>query len=433
MARNGDRIVDADGHVLEPPRGMVEHAPARFRERIWQIVVKPDGSEWLHYDGHERPATGMALAGAGGMTPAERERVRRGEVRYSEVRAGAFAPRPRLADMDAEGIEQAVLYPTMLLGLPALADAEFAEVQADAYNAWLTEYCRAAPRRLFAVGVVPQQDVGRAVRVIRRARELGHVAIFLRPNPSVGGRKLNDPVYDPLWQTCEELELPVGLHPFLAPDLPGACRALGYHALRAEGVEMPADDGVSPVRGIANIFFSQALSNPFDMMETLTLLLCGGVLERFPRLRVIFLEANGGWIVPWLERLDHHYEIFRWDVPWLRMKPSEYFRRQCWISFDPDESTLAFTARSPLVGADRIIWASDYPHPDAKIPGVVGELREATASLDAAARARVLGLNAAELYRLPPPANGGSSVPDPKSVAKVGGGSAALARRDDEE
>jgi predicted TIM-barrel fold metal-dependent hydrolase len=87
----------------------------------------------------------------------------------------------------------------------------------------------------------------------------------------------------------------------------------------------------------------------------------------------------------------------------MKMKPSEYFRRQCWISFDPDESTLAFTARSPLVGADRIIWASDYPHPDAKIPGVVDELREATATLSDAERARILGLNAAELYGLPAP------------------------------
>ena len=88
----------------------------------------------------------------------------------------------------------------------------------------------------------------------------------------------------------------------------------------------------------------------------------------------MFLEANGGWLVPWLERLDHHAKKFCWDVPWLKMLPSEYFRRQCWISFDPDESMLAFTANSPLCGADRIIWASDYPHPDAKFPGVTEEL-----------------------------------------------------------
>ena len=395
-------IVDADGHVLEPPTGMAERAPAKFRDRIWQIVTRPDGSEWLRYNGGERPANGLALAGAGGMSAAERERARRGEMKYSEVRAGAFRPLPRLADMDGDGIEQAVLYPTLLLGLPALHDSEFAEAQANAYNEWLAEYCAAAPNRLFGVAAVPHQDLARAVRVIRRARELGLVGVFLRPNPSVDGKKFNDPIYDPIWRTCEELGLPVGLHPFLAPDMPGACRALGFYELKAEGVEMARTDEASPIRHLANIFFSQAISNPFDMMETLTVMICGGVLERFPRLRLIFLEANGGWIVPWLERLDHHYEVFGWDVPWLRMKPSEYFRRQCWISFDPDESALAFTARSPLVGADRIIWASDYPHPDAKVPGVVDELREATASLDAPARARILGENAAALYGLPP-------------------------------
>ena len=103
----------------------------------------------------------------------------------------------------------------------------------------------------------------------------------------------------------------------------------------------------------------------------------------------------------WLERLDHHFEVFRWDVPWLQLKPSEYFRRQCYISFDPDESTLAFTAGHSLVGANRIIWASDYPHPDAKFPGVVRELHEATAALPDAARARILGENARAIYHLP--------------------------------
>jgi len=401
MQQNGVRIVDADGHVLEPPTGMAEYAPQKFRERIWHIVTRPDGTEWLHFNGHERPTRGMALAGAGGMSPEDRARAMRGEMKYSEVRAGAFAPTPRLADMDGEHIMQAVLYPTMLLGLPGLPDAEFAEVQARAYNEWLAAYCAAAPTRLFGVGAVPHQDIARAVRAVHHAKESGLVGVFMRPNPSVDGRKFNDPIYDPIWAACQEADLPVGLHPFLAPDMPGACTALGYHKIKAEGVEMETIDPASPVRNMANIFFSQAISNPFDMMETLTVMICGGVLERFPRLKLIFLEANGGWIVPWLERLDHHYEIFRWDVPWMKMKPSEYFRRQCWISFDPDESTLAFTARSPLVGADRIIWASDYPHPDAKIPGVVDELRAAVASLTAAEQARILGLNSAELYRLP--------------------------------
>src|SRR2546428_9390655 len=225
------------------------------------------------------------------MSAADRERARRGEMKYTEVRAGAFRPLPRLVDMDTDGIEQAVLYPTVLLGLPAFDAAEFAEARADAYNEWLAEYWAAAPERLFGVGVVPHQDLARAVRVIRRARELGLVGVFLRPNPSVDGKKFNDPVYDPIWRTCEELDLPVGLHPFLAPDMPGACRALGFYELKAEGVEMARTDAASPIRHMANIFFSQAISNPFDMMETLTVMICGGGLEPLSPPALLFRRA----------------------------------------------------------------------------------------------------------------------------------------------
>ena len=395
-------VIDADGHVLEHPNGMLRHAPAKFRERIWHIETRADGSEWLHFNGGSRPAGALALAGTAGMSLEDRQRALAGKMRYGDVRPGAFDPGPRLPDMDVEGITQSVLYPTMLLGLPSIDDAEFAEVQANAYNEWLAEFCSYAPKRLFGVGVIPTQDVERAVRTTRRAKELGHVGIFMRPNPAIGERKFIDPIYDPIWQTCQDLELPIGFHPFLAPDMPGACRALGYGAMRASGVSYGKDSSpANPINNMGNVFFSQALSNPFDMMECVALLCAGGVLERFPRLTVLILEANGGWIAPWLERLDHHYEIFRWDVPWLKMKPSEYFRRQCYISFDPDESTLAFTAQHPLVGASRIIWASDYPHPDAKFPGVVEELEEAAESLPAAQRAQIFGTNARNLYHLP--------------------------------
>ena len=96
----------------------------------------------------------------------------------------------------------------------------------------------------------------------------------------------------------------------------------------------------------------------------------GGICERHPNLRVAFLEGTGGWIVPMLQRFDHQFEIFgSSDQTTL---PSEVFARQCMISFDPDEVALAFTAEH--LGAEKILWASDYPHPDAKIPGVVAEL-----------------------------------------------------------
>ena len=133
-------------------------------------------------------------------------------------------------------------------------------------------------------------------------------------------------------------------------------------------------------------------------MASIAFITAGGVCERFPDAKFIFLEANGGWLVPWLERLDHHCRKYQWEVEDLSMLPSEYFRRQCWISFDPDEAMLAMTAQSPLVGADRIIWASDYPHPDAKFPGVTEELTEALEDLDLEQKRQITSESALALY-----------------------------------
>jgi predicted TIM-barrel fold metal-dependent hydrolase len=142
----------------------------------------------------------------------------------------------------------------------------------------------------------------------------------------------------------------------------------------------------------------QGLGNALDVMVAMGWFVAGGICERYPKLIVAFLEGSGGWCASMLERLDHHIEVF--GSRYQKTPPSEVFRRQCYISFDPDEEALAYTANSRYVGADRIIWASDYPHPDAKIPGVVRELEEATESLTDDHRRLIFGDNAARLYGL---------------------------------
>ncbi|MHB8669126.1 MAG: amidohydrolase family protein [Acidimicrobiales bacterium] len=399
------RFVDADGHVLEHPTGMVEHAPASWRERIWHIETDGDGEEWIVMDGHRSHANVFALAGAAGMSDEERSLALEGKLRYTEVCPAAFNAGPRLADMSTDGIDVSVLYPTMMLWIAGYPGVEFAEMQSRAYNDWLDDHVRQGAGRLFGVAVIPQQDPERAAAEIRRVADLpGIVGAFIRPNPT-SGKQLNDERYDPIWRAASDTGLALGLHPALSSDLPGACEGLRLDQL---GLDTPLGRGeIKPQPGLLgtkgafdNMFFTQAIANPVDMMTAMTFLIGGGVCERFPDLRLVFLEANGGWVVPWLERLDHHAKEFFWDVPWLKMKPSEYFRRQCWISFDPDESTLAFTATSPLCGADRIIWASDFPHPDAKFPGTTAELTEAIESLSLADQRRIAGENAVELYDL---------------------------------
>jgi predicted TIM-barrel fold metal-dependent hydrolase len=229
------------------------------------------------------------------------------------------------------------------------------------------------------------------------------VAFMLRPNPTADWKPFNHPVYDVLWRAASESGMPVALHPFAAADLPGACLGLRINYLGTSAIPMAGGATDSELEGSVNFdntFFTQGIANPFDMMNSMAFLLAGGVCERFPDLKFVFLEANGGWLVPWLERLDHQAAVYSWDVPSITMEPSAYFRRQCWISFDPDESALAFTANSPLCGADRIVWASDYPHPDAKYPGVTNELAEAIQSLTEEQQRQIAGENTAALYGL---------------------------------
>jgi uncharacterized protein len=397
MADTALDFIDSDGHVLEHPSGMLDYAPKGFEDRIWHIETDADGQEWCVYGGERMHANGLALAGTAGMTLEEREKAQRGELRYTEVRPAAYNAKARLADLDTDGITQSIVYPTMLLGIAGVKDAEFAAAQCRAYNDWLSDHVSEGGGRLFGVAIVPQQDLDRAVAEIRRvAGKPGIVGIMLRPNPTEDWKPLSHQVYDPLWTAASDTGLTVGFHPFLMADLPGACLGLRINWLGVS--EMPP--GTNSTSNIDNLYFTQAISNPFDMMSTVAFMLAGGVCQRFPEMRVVFLEANGGWIVPWLERLDHHYEIFSWDVPELREEPSAYFRRQCWISFDPDESTLAFTANSPLVGADRIVWASDYPHPDAKFPGVTEELAEAMEGLSGRQQAQIAGESCRALYRI---------------------------------
>jgi len=400
MTETALEFVDADGHVLEHPTEMLDFAPRSYRDRIWHVETDGDGVEWMVMDGERLPAAGLSLAGTAGMSAVDRDRALAGKLRYTEVRPAAFDARARLVDLDADGIDVSVLYPTYLLGIQGHPDAEFADVQCRAYNDWLSDHVAKGAGRLFGVAVVPQQDIDRATAEIRRVAGLpGIVGVLLRPNPSAEWKHFHDRVYDPLWEAASECDLPIGLHPYLDARLPGACLGLRVNRVRPSS---PWTDERSPATvGIDNVFYSQAISNPVDMMTAMTFLLAGGVCERFPGLRIVFLESNGGWLIPWLERLDHHYEVFRWDVPDAKLKPSEYFRRQCWISFDPDESTLAFTAASPLCGADRILWASDYPHPDAKFPGVTDELREAFGSLSIGDQKSIAGGNARRLYALP--------------------------------
>ena len=370
MTSRSGLVVDADGHVLEP-RQAWSALPEDHRPRITR-----DAHGYEHVVVGDKEILAAPLGNL--ATPGARFDDPHAFRSLDEAHPGGSDPRARLADMDAEGIDQAVLFPTVGLYFWALDDPRAALSIARAYNDWLASYCAEDPGRLFGAAMIPVQDPAAAAVELRRAREeLGFVAAFVRPNPCCG-RSLSDRAYDPIWEAAEACAMTIAVH-------------------EGSSVIVPTLGSDRPF----NPLVLHAVSHSFEEMLACAQLIAFGVLERHPSLRVVFLESSGGWVPFWLERLDEQGEGFGGFCPELRLAPSEYFARQCWISYEIDEHTLP--ALAPFIGERRIVWGSDYPHHDATFPGAVSTLRRTIAPLASEVQAMVLGTNAAELYRLPPP------------------------------
>ena len=362
-------VIDSDGHVLEPPDFWRTYIDPQYRDRAPELFVDTDGRERLRVEGKVLGGpTGLGLVGAIGARQGEASI----KIKYTEGRKGGFDPHARIPDMDLDGIDAVFLYPSLGLFSGAVEDPQLAAAMCRAYNRWLADYCRPYPDRLFGVAMLPMQSVELAIEEMRYARkELGMRGGFLRPN-RYNGRMLDDPAYEPFWAEAQELDFAIGLH-----EGTGGMPAVGVDRFKGLGAK-------------------HIVSHTMEMMLACLSLIWGGVCERFPKVRFAFLESGGGWIAPWLDRMDRHFDdksLFN-DSP-LRIRPSEYFQRQCWISFEPVEGSLAHLAE--YLGPHKILWATDYPHPDGFFPGAPAMIAEKLAERD---RRKVLAESAMQFYKL---------------------------------
>ena len=368
------RIIDADGHIVEPRSLWEDYAEPQFRDRMIQVRRNRDGGDelWINDENRSRPSLPVAASMTpGGLSDLDRAR----KLTWDDILPGGYDPHARIKVMDEEGIDVAVLYPSLWLLYGDLTDPQLAAAACRAYNNWLADFCKPFPKRLFGVAPMPIQDVDEAVREMRRVvRDLGFKAVFVRPNP-FNGRRLNDPAYDPFWREAQELDVPVAVHGSFGTRMP----------------TMGGDRYHDP-------FFFHMVCHPFEQQAACMDIVCGGVLARFPKLTVGFLESGIGWLGYWLDRMDSHYEKMGTYVPWLKRKPSEYFADRCYISMDPDESTLK--AMIDLGVERNVLWGSDYPHFDCTYPGVVREVTRALGKLPDSARDNILTQNALRFYRL---------------------------------
>jgi len=362
---NSFPTVDADGHLEENhidwksrlPDNYKNKAPERRNSGNGQLRTIIEGKAW------PRPS-GLGI-GVGG--PYSRPHPRR---------PGMTDPKARLLDMDGERIDVAVLFGAGLAGtLPALDDARLAAALATARNSWLAEYCAENPKRIKGTAALAQQDINASVEELcRSVKELGFVGASLFPN--VRGRHLGDPYYFPLYAEAEKLNVPICVHMFL-----------GRYGSDATGTER-----------VDKFFYTHLFGHPFEQMIALSVIIGEGVLDRFPKLRFVFLESGCGWVPYWFERMDEHFEVLGVQLPALKSEPSKLLERgQLYFSCEADEKELAHVV--DVIGDGWIVFASDYSHFDSRFPGASQPIVDHPKLSDTTKR-KILNDNARRLYPL---------------------------------
>jgi len=358
--------VDADGHLEENHIDWQARLPDKFKSMAPERRPSGNGQLRTIIEGKAWPRPSGLGIGIGG--PYSRPHPRR---------PGMTDPQARLADMDSEKIDVAVLFGAGLSGtVPALDDAGLAAALASARNTWLAQdYCAADSQRIKGTAALAQQDIDASVKELHRSvKELGMVGASIFPN--VKGRHLGDPYYFPLYAEAEQLNVPICVHMFL-----------GRYGSDATGTER-----------VDKFFYSHLLGHPFEQMIALSVIIGQGVLDRFPKLRFVFLESGCGWLPYWLERMDEHYEVLGVQLPDLKCSPSELLARgQLYFSCEPEEKELAHVI--DVIGDDWIVFASDYSHFDSRWPGASEPIANHP-KLSAANKRKILNDNARKLYPL---------------------------------
>src|ERR1051326_8590203 len=379
MAKNGFRVIDTELHLEEP----LDLFDTRLEEPYRSLTRVAGPPEGRLKDGGKRFTLGGQVGDnsvneSAQLVQKQSARRLREEPRLLTARTDC-RPEVYLEGMDVEGIDVAILMPTLMLGLSAMDDVDPMHMVAvcRVYNDWAYEFTRGAPERFKFWAWVPRHDARLAAEEARRCvEELGAIGAAM-PSPAVNGRLLSGDWFYPLWEELARLGVPIGFHPS-GGRLRDDVRAR-YRGQRRTGV------------------IQRTIARQFYASTAVAELILGGALEDFPALSVVVMEAGVSWL-PWLLWwMDEQWEMFSPDVDYrLSLRPSEYFARQCYAVVDCSEDIARYAIDFGL--ADRLLISTDYPHHDSPFPNGV-EMFLGHAGISEADKRKITWDNGARLDR----------------------------------
>ncbi len=364
--------VSADGHVVEPADLWTTRMDKRFRDRAPRVESRPEADYYIIEGLTEFPV------GLEGVTIEEKIQ---GQVttpkgrRHAETRPGAWDPQPRLVDQERDHLRAEVIYPGGFgLQFFHVQDAEYQREIIRVYNDWISEFCSAAPDRLLGSALLPMRGpVEWAVEEAERIAGMKGIRTILIP--AEVERSYAHADYNPMWDALQDIGLPVSTH-----SGTGTGEAI-FAKIERLGTGLGVTDNkvLQPMRAMADLIW-------------------GAVPQRYPQLRFVVVEGGIGWVASLLGFMDHWWNDHRhWMEPQLDEAPSTYFKRQFWATFEDDRAGIL---TRELVGVDRLMWGSDYPHTEGTFPYSQEQIMRDFMGVPEAEVYQMVTGNAAQLYGL---------------------------------
>jgi len=389
LALDDVKVVDADSHLTESHDLWTKRAPAGYEDRVPRVEEVDGRPTWV-VDG----AT-LGFAGGGGVIDRQGKKFPFQESMIvwgiDRIHQAAFDPKARIEVLDESGIWAQVLFPNSIglggQGLSqAVKDPVLRRLCIEIYNDAMAELQAESGNRLLPMPVLPAWDVDESVREAQRVAALGARGVNLTSDPQdMGSPDLANRAWDPLWDVCDDLKLPVHFH------IGASLTAMNFYG----NYFWPSQhEYLKPAIGGTLLFINNA-------RVVVNVILCG-MLDRHPGLKLVSVESGIGWVPFILEAMD--YEVFE-NAPEqaadLSRMPSEYFKDHWYATFWFERNPRSnLQALVDSVGEDNILFETDFPHPTCLYPKPLDTVAEKMATLTPSARRKILGENAAKLYRL---------------------------------
>ena len=369
------RVISADNHVVEPSDLWTSGGESKFKDRM-PHVERLEDSDWWICEGVK--LAGVAVGNQAGVRFEEPETLSMlGSL--EDMTPGGYIPEAHVKDMDTDGVEVSIVYPTIGLQLyTSVPDSELLSSIFRTYNDWVGEFCSAVPKRLKGIAMLNVDDVQVGVKELERCAKMGFVGAMISVYP-VEERSYDKPEYEPLWAAAQDLGIPLSLH--AATNRPGPGQQLAEIDSTTANFVTNMDHWVR--MSLGSMIFS-------------------GVFERYPKLQVGSVEQELSWVPHFLDRMDYNYtqrerEFSRRSELKEGALPSDFFHNNVFLGFQED--ALGIKMRD-IIGVDQLTWGADYPHTESTFPKSRQILEEILVDCTDEEKAKIAGGNAARLYRL---------------------------------